>query len=370
MASAPRATTRPGLAGPHDVVIALDVGGTSIKSGLVAAADHTVRHTERHPTGADRGSAAVVETILATAEALAARAGRAGLVPRAVGIVVPGVVDESGGLAVWSANVGFRDVPLRELAAARLGLPAALGHDVRAGGLAEARLGAAAGAGHVLFVAIGTGIAAAHVVAGHAFAGAHGAAGEIGHIVVRPDGPPCGCGARGCLEAIASASAVARRYAQRAGAAATAAEVAERARTGDPVAGQVWQETVDALADGLLTGQALFDPEVVVLGGGLAEAGDTLLEPLRAALRQRITFHREPRLVGAALGDEAGCLGAALLACETWAAAGPDPDPIAGLPGRLDPDPAGQPGAGPAAAAAEDSAGRPGRAVDRHEGAA
>jgi glucokinase len=296
-----------------DVVIALDVGGTNIKCGLVTPAG-ALRHAERHPTGAERGPDAVVETILQIAEKLVATAGGAGMTARAMGIAVPGVIDEPAGVAVWSANVGFRDVPLQDLLTARLGMPAALGHDVRAGGVAEARLGAARDGDHVLFVAIGTGIAAAHVVGGRAFAGAHGAAGELGHIVVRPGGDRCGCGARGCLEAVASAAAVGRRYAQVSGSVETAARVSQLAGTGDVVAAEVWRETVDALADGLATAQALFDAEVVVVGGGLAEAGETLLGPLRTGLRERLTFHREPRLVHAALGDEAGCLGAALLA--------------------------------------------------------
>jgi glucokinase len=190
------------------------------------------------------------------------------------------------------------------------------------------------------------------VVAGSAATGAHGAAGELGHILVRPDGPPCGCGRAGCLESIASASAVARRYAaltaapaSATGSAATpvtggsatdragsdvgsatgsgtqptmvsAAEVAARAAAGEEIASRVWREAVAALADGLATGQALFDVETIVLGGGLAQAGAGLFDPLRTALRDRLTFHREPRLVPAALGDEAGCLGAALLALD------------------------------------------------------
>lgn len=301
------------------VVVALDVGGTGMKCALVRP-DGVAVSTERHPTDAARGPAAVVDTILDVAEGLADKARADGLTPIAVGIAVPGVVDEARGVAVWSANVGFRDVPLRDLAVTRLGLPTALGHDVRAGGLAEARLGAGRGTGHVLFVAIGTGIAAAHVVDGAHVVGAHGAAGEIGHVLVRPDGPRCGCGRPGCLEAVASASAIGRRYAELAGETAdapvTAAEVAERAAAGEPLASQVWQEAVEALADGLATGQALFDVATIVLGGGLAQAGDRLLTPLRAALHERMTFHREPRLVAAALGDEAGCLGAALLALD------------------------------------------------------
>ncbi|RKR88882.1 glucokinase [Micromonospora pisi] len=303
------------------VVIALDVGGTGIKSALVRP-DGSTHHSERHPTGADRGPAAVVETILTVAEGLAGRARADGLAPVAVGIAVPGVVDQAAGVAVWSANLGFRDVPLRDLVSERLGLPSALGHDVRVGGIAEARLGAGRGDRYVLFTAIGTGIAAALTIDGTAFVGAHGAAGELGHIVVRPDGPKCGCGQVGCLEAIASAAAVGRRYTALAGSGSTgdrvsAAEVVRRAAGGEELAVRIWQETVDALADGLLIAQALYDPAVVVVGGGLAEAGDDLLVPLRTALRARLTFHREPRLVPAALGDEAGCLGAALLALDT-----------------------------------------------------
>jgi glucokinase len=299
-------------------VIALDVGGTGIKSGLVRRTGEVV-HALRCPTGAHRGTDAVVETVLDLAERLAGTAREKSLEPVAAGVVVPGVVDEAAGVAVWSANLGFRDVPLRNLLSARLGLPAAIGHDVRAGGLAEARLGAARGIDHVLFVAVGTGIAGAHVVHGRAHAGAHGAGGEIGHVVVRPDGPDCRCGARGCLESVASAAALERRYAALTGepaTAATAAEVAARAVAGEPAASAAWREIVEALADGLVTAQALLDPAVIVLGGGLAEAGKSLLTPLRAAVRARLTFHREPVLTRAALGDEAGFLGAALLALD------------------------------------------------------
>jgi glucokinase len=293
----------------------MDVGGTGIKCALVRPSGEVVR-AERQPTGAERGPAAVIDTILAVAGRLAQAARDSDLDPRAAGIVVPGVVDGSAGVAIWSANLGFRDVPLRDLVSTHLALPAALGHDVRAGGVAEARLGAAKGHAHVLFLAVGTGIAAAHVVDGRAHAGAHGAAGEMGHIVVRPGGQKCRCGASGCLEAEASAAAVARRYADVTGDRATAREVVARAGAGEPAAVQVWRETIDALADGLVAAQALLDPAVIVLGGGLAEAGEALLAPLRSAVRERLTFHREPPLVRAALGDEAGCLGAALLALD------------------------------------------------------
>ncbi|MDT5031622.1 MAG: glucokinase [Actinoplanes sp.] len=309
-----------------DVVIALDVGGTAMKCALVRP-DGMVHHAERHPTLATRGPAAVTANILQIATGLAGRARAEGLTPVAAGVAVPGVVDEERGVAVWSSNIGFRDVPLRDLVAERLGVPAVLGHDVRVGGVAEARLGAGRDQRHVLFIAIGTGIAAAHVVDGRAFAGAHGAAGEVGHIIVRPGGPVCGCGARGCLESVASASAIGRRYAESSGIAdAAACDVAARAVAGEPLATAVWTEALEALADGLLTAQALYDAGTVVLGGGLAEAGEALLGPLRTALDARITFHRLPRLTRAALGDTAGCLGAALLALDSLPAR-PKQDP-------------------------------------------
>jgi glucokinase len=299
----------------NSVVVALDVGGTGMKCALVRP-DGTVHHEERHPTLAARGPEAVTENILAIAAGLADRARADGLDPIAVGVAVPGVVDEENGVAVWSSNVGFRNVPLRDLIEARTGLPAALGHDVRVGGIAEARLGAGQGERHVLFVAIGTGIAAALVVNGSGYNGAHGAAGEVGHIIVRPGGLPCPCGQRGCLESVASARAIGERYRYISGKSeGTAADVVQRLDI-DDLARTVWQEAIEALADGLVTAQALFDVSSLVLGGGLAEAGDALLTPLRKEIEKRLTFHRMPTIVRAALGDTAGCLGSALLALD------------------------------------------------------
>lgn len=305
----------------RDVVAAIDVGGTGIKAALVGA-DGTVRHRRRCPTGADRGAEAVVTTIRQLADELVSTARTGGLTPVGVAVVVPGVVDEPAGVLTWAANLGLRDEPLAARVSAQVGLPALLGHDVRAGGIAEARLGAGRGAGQVLFVAVGTGIAAAHVVAGRAAAGAHGAAGELGHVTVRPDGPRCGCGGRGCLETVASAAAIGRRYAELTGAPADAQRVAADLAAGDRTAARVWRGAVAGLADGLLIGQALFDVERIVVGGGLAEAGETLLAPLRTAVKERLTFHREPELVAAALGDEAGCIGAGLLGFDRL---GPEP---------------------------------------------
>ncbi|MFI5800653.1 ROK family protein [Streptomyces sp. NPDC051677] len=296
-------------------VIALDVGGTGMKAALVGA-DGTLLYRARRATGRERGPDAIVAGILDFATALRGHGvEQFGEPAAAAGVAVPGIVDEANGIASYAANLGWRDVPLRELLATALGVPVALGHDVRTGGLAEGRIGAGRGADRFLFVALGTGIAGAIGFDGRVEAGAHGFAGEIGHIVVRPGGTACPCGQRGCLERFASAAAVSEAWAAACeDPDADAADCAKAVASGDPNAVRVWQRAVDALADGLVTALTLLDPRTLVIGGGLAEAGETLFTPLREAVRQRVTFQKLPEIVPAALGDSAGCLGAGLLA--------------------------------------------------------
>lgn len=309
------------------VSVAVDVGGTGIKCALIDRSGR-VRHSERHPTQRERGPDSVVATVLEVSARLAARAIELRHAPVAAAIAIPGIVNDEAGTVEWSANLGLRSVPLRALVHDRLALPVAVGHDVRAGALAEARLGAGRDARRMLFVAIGTGIAGGYVIDKRIDPGAHGAAGELGHVTIRsgPQARKCACGGHGCLEAYASASAVAAAYAETLGGAPYTSEsvnrvpflsaegVVGRAEAGDAAAGAVWADAVAALADGLLTAMALLDPDTIVLGGGLAEAGPLLLDPLATALTERRTFHRLPRLSRAELGDMAGCHGAALLA--------------------------------------------------------
>ncbi|WP_329202350.1 MULTISPECIES: ROK family protein [unclassified Streptomyces] len=302
-------------------VIALDVGGTGMKAALIAG-DGSLLHEARRATGRERGPEAVVETILGfAAELLALGRERFGRAASAVGVAVPGIVDAENGTAVYAANLGWRDVPMRALLSERLGgIPVALGHDVRTGGLAEGRIGAGRDADRFLFVPLGTGIAGAIGLGGRIEAGAHGYAGEIGHIVVRPGGPACGCGQHGCLETLASASAVSRAWAAASGDPdADAAHCAKAVESGDLRAREVWLAAIGALADGLVTAITLLDPRTVIIGGGLAEAGETLFTPLRTAVEERVTFQRLPEIVPAALGDTAGCLGAGLLAWDLLA---------------------------------------------------
>jgi glucokinase len=294
-------------------VVAVDVGGTSMKAALVD--EHGGIATARTvPTGAAEGPDAVVARLRGLVRELAAAPDVCG-----VGVVVPGAVDPAAGVARFSANLGFRDVPLRDLVSSDTGLPAVLDHDVRAAGVAEATFGRLAEVDDGVLVVIGTGIAAVLRVGGQIVAGATGLPGELGHVPVYPDGDKCPCGQRGCLESYASAAAIARRYVDGGGAAgASALDIAGRQDT-DPVAARVWDDAVQALALGLASTTMLLDPAVVVLAGGLAEAGDALLVPLRAALTDRVTWRAVPRVEQSPLGSRAGLHGAAILA---WRAIG------------------------------------------------
>lgn len=297
------------------LVGAVDVGGTSIKvatvrvglrGGLaVSAAVHGEALSIAVPADPDE---AVTEVLAA-----AARAGAGGAV--AVGVVLPGVVDEARGVGVWSENIGWRDVDFRGLLRERLAVPVAIGHDVRAWGLAEVRAGAAHGARNAAIVPIGTGIAAALVVDGRLLSAA-GFAGEIGHLQVAAH-TECACGAVGCLEAVASAAGIARVYNQRTGQdMAGAAQVLAARAGGDPVAAEVWDEAVAHLATALAALATVTAPEVVVLGGGLARAGAALLDPLADHLVSRLRYTPVPRLVPAHFETAGGIVGAAMLAAE------------------------------------------------------
>ena len=241
----------------------------------------------------------------------------------AVGIAVPGLVRESDGVVLEATNLGLHDVPFGELASRRLSVPVAVLHDVRAAALAEGVLGAARGHSDYLLLTLGTGVGAAVVIGGHPYTGVHGLGGELGHVAVDPRGPRCLCGGSGCLEAIASAGAIERRY----GHGVDAEEVAARAAAGEAAAVQVWHEALDALALAIVNYATLLDPDLAVIGGGLAGAGARLFDPLRERVREATRFGEPVPVVRAALGAQAGRVGAAIAA---WRAAGLDEASFAG----------------------------------------
>jgi len=298
--------------GAGSAVLAFDVGGTDLKAALVDDAGR-LRALVRVPTPLDgeRTAGAVVARIGELARELLRN--QPGVHPNAAGLLVPGHVDDEGGVGVFSENLGWSNYPFRDRAQATLGLPVSFGHDVRGAGEAEYRLGAAAPFRDVVVMAIGTGIAGAIFVQGTLCTGG-GLAGEVGHSKVA-DGPVCACGGRGCLEAVASAGAIARRYTQATGQVVSGAkDVLDRAAHGDMPAKQIWESALDALALDLSHTVALLAPEAIVIGGGLSQAGAALFEPLEQRLDAILTFHRRPKLLRASIGENAGVIGAALRA--------------------------------------------------------
>ncbi|AXK31651.1 ROK family protein [Streptomyces armeniacus] len=357
----------PGEAGPSpagQAVLALDIGGTKLAAGVVAA-DGRALSFATCPTRVEDGTAAALRRLFELGDKALADAGTAAGALLGTGIGCGGPLDSAAGVLIRPPHLpGWVDVPIVRLARDHFGLPTVLDNDGTAGAAGEWRFGAGRGCRHVLYLTVSTGIGGGLVLDGRTFRGGAGNGGEPGHVTVRSDGRPCkGCGRTGCLEAYASGTAIAERATEAVEAARargtatalaayehlTAAEVAAAARQGDPVATQVWADTVDALGNGLTSLVNLFEPELVVLGGGVTRAGDRLLEPVRrlVAAQAMGPAARAVRIVRASGGDRAGVLGAAAIALERLApdsALAPDgtPAPVPGTapPGPEPPEPA------------------------------
>ncbi|MGO4859107.1 ROK family protein [Arthrobacter sp. 2MCAF14] len=297
------------LGAAESAVLAFDVGGTDLKAGLVDTAGNVLglrrTATPRDPL---RPGEAILDAVEALASEFAAEFPEHPA--KAACIVVPGIVDSDSGVGIYSANLGWRNFPFGEKAAQRLGLPVSFGHDVSTAAEAEFRFGAARDFRNVVVMVVGTGIAAAVISDGYPVR-AGGFAGELGHALVPdPDGP-----GHTILEAVGSAGAIARRYSDKAGTPrAGAREVLERATAGDALAARIWADAVDALAFSLSQCVSIIGTEAVVVGGGLAEAGEGLLQPLRSRLDELLDFQRRPIIMRAQLGQDAGLLGAAMRA--------------------------------------------------------
>ena len=239
------------------------------------------------PSGREQGPDAVLDNIAGVVAGLVDECSALDLEVVGVGVAVPGIVDESG-VGQLSVTMGWRDAPVRQRLVERLGRPVSVGHDVRTACVAEATFGAAAGAGSALFVPIGTGLAAAVVIDGVIRRGATHRAGEIGQILVAPGTT---------LEAVASARAIAERYAAAAGLAAgtvDARDVAALVDEGDAAALAVWAAAIEALAQVLSGTVATLDVELLVIGGGLGRSGDTLITPLRTAMAAQLPWRDVP----------------------------------------------------------------------------
>ncbi|HEY7755404.1 MAG TPA: ROK family glucokinase [Actinomycetota bacterium] len=306
--------------------IGIDVGGTKINA-LRVAGDGEVLERRQVSTPADDGPAALAALIdLAT-----------GMVtPEVLGIGVgaAGLVDASNGTLRFAPNLAWRELPIAARVRSALGLPCQVDNDATVAAYGEYRFGAGRGFRHLLLVAVGTGIGGGIVADGRLFRGANGFAAEIGHLIVEPGGPRCGCGNEGCWEQVAAGRAIdrlGREAASRDGGSLLARlaggdpervsgeHVTEAARQGDETAVRILSEVGRRLGQGIAGLVNILDPQVVVVGGGAIGAGDLLLEPARAAFVDAVEGpeHRPAvPIVAAELGNDAGAVGAAALVLE------------------------------------------------------
>lgn len=287
-------------------VIAIDVGGTFLKGAIVEGA--SIIASERWSTGREHGSDQALAGVIAFGKKLAKENPQA----KALGIVVPGLVDEGTGVSIFAENVGWRNVPFRRLLEDATGLPVGFGHDVRAGGLAEREFGAGVGVRNFLFLPIGTGISGAIFVDGEIVEDS--LAGELGHIEIG-SGEKCTCGGSNCLETVATGASIARRYAERSGVHVEgAAEVLALVQIGDPHATSVWDEALEGLARVLTMYISILPPDLIIIGGGVSMSGEELLGPLRKKINERSLWQRKPKLSVSHFGDNSAVVGAAILA--------------------------------------------------------
>ena len=313
--------------------VGVDFGGTNIKVGAVRS-QGTVACKMVLPTRAHASPERFIDGIERAIHRLGAACGARRSRLRGVGIGAPGLIDGRRGIIRQLVNVpgGWRGVPLKRLLERRLGCPCAVENDVNVVALGEWRFGAGRGTRDSLYVTLGTGVGGGVVSNGSLVRGATGSAGEIGHTVLRPDGPRCACGSRGCLEAFVGTPAILRRArrAARASRGALAAivtrepgrlspaSISQAAKAGDPAARRVWREIGRDLGAGLASAINLLNPERIVIGGGIAKAWPWFSASLMATVRARAfgVPVRACRIVRAQLGDAAGIIGAAMLVWE------------------------------------------------------
>lgn len=302
------------------LILGLDFGGTKLAAGLVDAESGAVVSSLRTATPAG-GAEAGLAAMLALGTQLVAQS----TAPvHAVGVSFGGPVESDGRTVRLSMHIpGWEGMPLAQRCEAHFGLPCVIANDADAAGLAEYRFGAGQGCTHMLYLTVSTGIGGGVIINGRLHRGEHAWAGEVGHMILKPDGPACACGGNGCLESLSSGLSIARdarlrvppTLAHLPEAAITAKAVAEAAAAGDPVAQQIWHDAVGWLGVGISSACNLLNPGMVVIGGGLSEAGEQLFAPLRDIMRYR-ALAKQVVLARASLGAVVGIMGGAALCIE------------------------------------------------------
>jgi len=305
-------------------IVSVDIGGTQIRAAL-GDGEGNIIHRVAHPTLADQGPEPVIGRIK---EAIRQAAGQHLGEVQAIGMASAGPLDPWEGVIIKAPNLpGWHHVPLKSIIEEEFGLPTYVGNDANLAALAEQRFGAGKGTQHLIYITHSTGIGGGIIVDGRMLLGSKGLGAEVGHIVLDIDGPRCGCGSIGCLEAMAAGPAIARNALQAIDAGQetiipdlvdgdlsriSAKEVSEAAQQGDPLSIELIRQAGELLGIGLVSLIHLFNPEIVIIGGGVSKAGDLLFEPVRAAVRARCmdeSYWRDTPIVPAALGDDVGLMG-------------------------------------------------------------
>jgi glucokinase len=309
-------------------ILAVDFGGTNIRVAFFDKPAPPPVHQIKRPTLAQEGPDRVIQRL---EEAIAE------LLPEVtdqvkIGIAAPGPLNPEEGVIFSAPNLpGWVNVPLSKQLSEKFGCPVSLGNDANLAALAEWRHGAGIGSSHMIYLTLSTGIGGGVISHGRLLTGQRGLAGELGHMTILSDGPRCGCGIPGHLEAAAAGPAIARNAIRRLeageqsslseafkdGAEVTAVEIAQAANTGDPLSLEVLEQASQLIGHHLANLAHAFDPELFVLGGGLSSIGDLFLDPIRQSLERHVmdpAYLQDLRVLPAALGDDAGLIGAMVLA--------------------------------------------------------
>jgi glucokinase len=310
-------------------VLAIDLGGTNIKSAILLPHGKII-YFRSYPTQADKGPQKVVMGIVSAIKDSLMRTELEINELCGIAIAAAGILDVKNGVVTSSPNLpGWHNVPLRDMLATKLGVDIHLINDASAAALGEHRFGAGCGADNLVYLTVSTGIGGGIIIDGKLYVGTDGCAGEIGHMVVEADGPQCNCGNFGCLEVMASGTAIANEAKRRIGQgetsritefssgglnSITAETVALAAKQGDSLACGVVNRAAYYLGVGLANIVNIFNPEAIIIGGGVSKMGNILLRPARKVVKQR-AFRlpvRTVRIVRSRLGDKAGTIGSAV----------------------------------------------------------
>jgi len=314
--------------------LVVDLGGTRLRAALTDDSPRLLARVEE-ATDHARGAAGVTDQIARMARSLVDGSGLSWEALGRLVIASPGPLDGKTGVVFSPPNMpGWTTVPLRAWLEERLGLPVKVVNDANAAAVGELHFGAGRGKANLVYLTVSTGIGGGVVVEGKLLEGTSGTAGEIGHMTIDRHGPICRCGNVGCLEMLASGTAIARRYREAlldngqrlvsqlgSQPEVTAADVARGAAAGDALAASVFADAAEALGTGVVNCIHIFNPDVVALGGGVTRAGPLLFEPVRRAVaRYAFPIPRDAvEIVPAVLGEDAGLLGAAAIAVEPGA---------------------------------------------------